>query len=169
MASIEVEEQKRWEGTTKSKINGVSKDRVWPFLADFFNWQTIFLAIESSVGVEGISGEIGCVRKVVLKPEASLGWEAKYSRWGFEKLVEIDHARKWMRYEVLDNTFGWNNYEATITLLPLQGNSEGSELVWSFSLDPVEDGRSLDTMIAAYKANLESVSARVEQLFGISK
>ncbi|XP_047312582.1 uncharacterized protein LOC124915877 [Impatiens glandulifera] len=170
MARDEATKQERWEGTVRSEIEGVSKDRVWPFLANFFHWQTIFLAIESSIGVKGISGNIGCVRNVTLKPEASLGWEGKYSRWGLEKLVEIDHTRKWMRYEVLDNTYGWNNYEATITLASLEGKTiNGSEFIWSFSLDPVEDGRSLETMIKDYKANLASASARVKQLCGVSK
>ncbi|XP_047312579.1 uncharacterized protein LOC124915873 [Impatiens glandulifera] len=169
MARNEATKQKRWEGTVRSKIKGVSKDCVWPFLADFFHWQTIFLAIESSIGVKGISGDIGCVRNVTVKPEGGFGWEANYSRWGLEKLVDVDHTRKWMRYEVLDNTFGWNNYEATITLLPFEGNTIGCEFIWSFSLDPVEDGRSLDTMMTDYKATLASVSARVKQLCGVLK
>ncbi|EOY29780.1 hypothetical protein QUC31_020591 [Theobroma cacao] len=129
------ETQTKWEGKATAELKSSTAEQIWPFLEEFCNLDKFFPDVDTCYRVEGTPGQPGLVRYCAGK----LGW-AK------EKLLTIDPTNRCLSYEVLEGSFGFKNYVATVKVLPMEGDGKpaGCKIEWSFIADPFEGWRLED-------------------------
>ncbi|KAF8393427.1 hypothetical protein HHK36_021671 [Tetracentron sinense] len=164
-----IESQKKWEGKFFAKVTGHSADEVWPLLEDFFNIHKWIPALETCHGIEGVSGQRGCVRYCAANVKPSEGSGETTINWAMEKLVAIDPVKRCFSYEIIDSSDGFTSYEATMNVLGGDNDEEDlCKLEWSFAVDPVE-GWKLEDLISFYSSTLEIMAKRMEEALQATK
>ncbi|PSS15569.1 Lachrymatory-factor synthase [Actinidia chinensis var. chinensis] len=142
---------------------------MWPLLEDFFNIHKWNSLLETCYGVEGKSGQPGCIRYCSATSNLPANPGERITKWALEKLVEIDRTERSLSYEFVDNNIGYNSHMATMKLLPFEScEGEGSEIVWSFVVNPVE-GSTLDGMVSFYDSILQGMAQKMEQTVRAAK
>ncbi|KDP33730.1 hypothetical protein JCGZ_07301 [Jatropha curcas] len=150
----------RWEGTVSGIVSGYNADQIWPLLEDFFNFHRYIPAIiDTCYGIEGTSGQPGCIRYC---SKASSSGDGSVENWAHEKLLSIDPIGKCLSYKLMENNLGFNSHMATIKLLPFESQQQsGCEVTWSFALKPIE-GSSFDNVFSIYDCAVKSFVKSVE-------
>ncbi|GMQ06393.1 hypothetical protein CsSME_00051009 [Camellia sinensis var. sinensis] len=161
------EVEKKWEGRVSAKLIGFKADQIWPFLEDFFNVHKWVSVVDTCYGVEGTSGEPGCIRYCASTSDTGSG--ETVTKWALEKLVDIDRVGQCLSYEFVDSNIGFECYMATMKLLPIKSTEgEGSEIVWSFVMNPVE-GQTQEGLVSFYNTVLQGMAQRMKQALGAAK
>ncbi|KAL9680625.1 hypothetical protein QQ045_018509 [Rhodiola kirilowii] len=144
------QEKAKWKGKATAELKSCKAEQVWPLWADFCGIHKWFPNLAASYLVEGESGsEVGSVRYCV-------GNEAM---WAKERLVEIDHEKRLMRYEVIENNVGLKGYVAAIRVWD---DVEGWCMVeWRFEAEVVE-GWGEEGLQEYVQSSLESIVKKME-------
>uniref|UniRef100_A0A7N0V869 Lachrymatory factor synthase n=1 Tax=Kalanchoe fedtschenkoi TaxID=63787 RepID=A0A7N0V869_KALFE len=145
--------QLKWEGRATAELP-YSPGQVWPLWADFCGFHRWFPLLAASYPVEGSAGgcEVGSVRCCVGRGEEPM--------WGRERLLEMDHERRVMRYEVVENNVGLRGYVATVRVREVGGG--GCEVEWSFEAEAAE-GWGEEGLREYVKSSLEAVVKKMEE------
>ncbi|KAK3213007.1 hypothetical protein Dsin_017713 [Dipteronia sinensis] len=132
---MEEEKQPKWEGKAMVELASVKAEQVWPcFDEDFCNVHKWFPGFDSCSQLQGQLGQPGLIRYGTttepLFPAADD--HEKTINWAKEKLLMIDPIQRCLSYEMLDNTYGFKSYVATIKVLPINGDGNiGCKIEWS--------------------------------------
>ncbi|XP_010051571.1 lachrymatory-factor synthase [Eucalyptus grandis] len=102
-----------------------SPDQLWPLLEDFFSLHKWVTTIDTCYGVEGVSGEPGCVRYCAGARSSADGSEDVFTDWALEKLLATDPVNKSFTYEIVDcNNVGFKSLAATMKLTAVRDAEE---------------------------------------------
>ncbi|XP_043719855.1 lachrymatory-factor synthase-like [Telopea speciosissima] len=159
------EAKPKWEGKVSAGLKGPTAEQVWPLLEDFFNLHKVFPSLTICYGIEGVSGQPGCIRYCAgfsIPSTGHNGNSAVTHSWSKEKLVAIDPSKRTMSYEMVDSNIGFNSYVSTIRVLPGNEENGSTKIEWSFVLDPVE-GWKLEDLISKYELGLQRMAKKVEE------
>ncbi|CAJ1972333.1 unnamed protein product [Sphenostylis stenocarpa] len=165
MLSTEMEKNShhnRWEGKVSAKLRNATKAQAWPLVKDFFNLHKRFPTLATCYGLHGSNGDPGCIRYCAGSSIPSNG-PARLS-WSKERLVAVDDADFWLKYEMVDSNIGFTSYESTMKVLSNGDDDEsnGCTLEWSFAVDPVE-GLELEELIRKYHVGLQLMAHKMEE------
>lgn len=117
--------------------------------------------ISTCYGIEGISGQPGCIRYCA-KTSISDDGSGEMVTWAHEKLLSIDPNERGLSYSLVENNLGFESHMATIKLLPSGSpEQEECEVIWSFSLEPIE-GQTLDATVSTYDTAIQSLKKQME-------
>ncbi|OMO96208.1 Polyketide cyclase/dehydrase [Corchorus capsularis] len=157
----------KWEGKATEELQGSKAEQIWPLVADFCNIDKFFPNMDICDRVEGSPGQPGLVRYCVSQ-----------DKWANEKLLTIDPTNLCMSYAVLENNLGFNNYVATLKVLPLptlQGDEKneydgrpcadaaaGCKIEWSFVVDPFDDGWKFEDLLSFIDYCLQFMAKKME-------
>ncbi|XP_076920553.1 lachrymatory-factor synthase-like [Bidens hawaiensis] len=155
----------KWEGKSTAELKNIKAEQIWPLFEDFctiHKWLPI-LDAEKCHQVEGVYGEPGLVRYVVLAEQSSSVLPSNItdnapSKWTNEKLLTIDPTQKSLSYEITENNLGFRCYVANIKVIDIDG---GCKIEWSFISDPV-DGMRLEDL----RGYIESIVKTVAEGMG---
>ncbi|KAJ9183908.1 hypothetical protein P3X46_007707 [Hevea brasiliensis] len=155
--------EKMWEGAVSAKLTSCRADQIWPLLEDFFNFgKCLPGTIDTCYGIEGISGQPGCIRYCAKTSISDDGSGEMTTIWANEKLLAIDPDRRCLSYSLQENSIGFKSHMATIKLLPLGSQEqEGCEVVWSFTLKPIE-GQTIDHIVSLYDSCIQAMAKHIE-------
>ncbi|BBH08358.1 Polyketide cyclase/dehydrase and lipid transport superfamily protein, partial [Prunus dulcis] len=137
------EKQLKWEGKASAELNGPEAEQVWPLLEDFFGLHKWFPTLTTCLGVEGISGQPGCVRycagfKTPVDHKREQDQDQEKVNWTKQKLLSIDPAQLIFSYSIIDGNVGFNSYISTVQVVPKEG---GCSIVWKYEVEPVRGGK----------------------------
>ncbi|CAI0441396.1 unnamed protein product [Linum tenue] len=156
----ETNDNKKWQGKVTARVTKATADQIWRLFADFFHIHKWFPNVPSSRGVHGANGHPGCVRycsgfSIPAAGEAAVSWSK-------ERLTAVDHARRFLSYEIVDCNIGFEGYESTVEIVP---DGKGCAIEWGFTVDPVESW-TLDCLVRKYESALEAAARRMEEEIG---
>ncbi|KAK3439123.1 hypothetical protein EUGRSUZ_C03767 [Eucalyptus grandis] len=136
--------------TIQALVRGSGPDQLWPLLEDFFSLHKWVTTIDTCYGVEGVSGEPGCVRYCAGARSSADGSEDVFTDWALEKLLATDPVNKSFTYEIVDcNNVGFKSLAATM------------KLTASFTVNPIEGWTEKD-LTEFYSAALRVMAERIE-------
>ncbi|KAI3845154.1 hypothetical protein MKX03_019821 [Papaver bracteatum] len=167
---MEISESK-WEGKVHAKVEGPKADQVWTILQDFFNLHKWFPTLSICYGIDGISGQPGCIRYCAGSsiPAASSNngrdGDVTITNWSTEKLVDIDSVQRSITYEIVDCNIGFKSYVSTMKVVPCNGENDedkGCLIEWSFVVDPIQ-GWELETLISKFDSGLQRMASKIEE------
>lgn len=147
-----------WEGMAVREI-AAGVEEVWEMLGTFSAMKRWNAAVEVCELVEGREGEVGCVR-----------YCAGGDRWVKEKLLEIEPAQRRFRYTILDSSYGFQGYEATLAVQPLMSYSSstrGTVAHWNFRLEPVAhlgQEKALDFLTTIFDRMMRSLEHAIANI-----
>uniref|UniRef100_A0A7N0T5N7 Lachrymatory-factor synthase n=1 Tax=Kalanchoe fedtschenkoi TaxID=63787 RepID=A0A7N0T5N7_KALFE len=148
-------QQVRWEGKGTAELSSNKAEQVWLLWADFCGVHKWFPNLAASYLVEGEPNEVGSLRYCVGKGEEPM--------WGKERLLEMDHERRVMRYEVVENNVGLKGYVATIRVSDAEGEGGGGcKVEWSFVAEAVE-GWGEEGLQRYIQSSLDSIVKKMEE------
>ncbi|OVA20238.1 Polyketide cyclase/dehydrase [Macleaya cordata] len=151
----------KWEGKVSAKVRGATADQVWPLIQDFFNLNKWYPTLKICNGIEGVSGQPGCVRYCSGFSIPAVGSDKDTINWCHEKLVSIDPVQRSLTYVISDGNIGFNSYVATWNILP---DDEGCLIDWSFSVDPVQGWR-VEDLVTKFDTGLHNMTSKIEEAF----
>ncbi|KAI3935806.1 hypothetical protein MKX01_032990 [Papaver californicum] len=167
---MEISESK-WEGKVQAKLEGSKADQVWTILQDFFNLHKWFPTLTTCYGIEGISGQPGCIRYCAGSsiPASSSSNNVRdddvtITNWSTERLVDIDSVQRSITYEIVDCNIGFKSYVSTMKVVPYNGDSDeekGCLIEWSFLVDPIQEWK-LETLISKFDSGLQLMASKIE-------
>ncbi|KAK9099057.1 hypothetical protein Syun_026102 [Stephania yunnanensis] len=166
---MEAEEvSKKWEGRVSAKVRGPRAEQVWTLLQDFFNFHNYFPSLATCHGIQGISGEPGCVR--YCSGSSIRSSDGHSGSWSQERLVAVDAKQRSFSYEISESNIGFKSYVATMKVVDIDEEEEGElkglcVIEWSFEVEAVE-GWELDDLVSMYQAGLVCMARRIEDLLG---
>ncbi|KAH6557375.1 hypothetical protein KP509_1Z118500 [Ceratopteris richardii] len=111
-------EDEIWEGVATREIEA-PEDILWEQLSNFGQIKSWHTSAEICEVVEGEKNKPGCVRYCAGGGRASDGSPA---RWVKEKLLTLDLAGRHMTYCILDSSYGFQDYKASLSVMPEYGN-----------------------------------------------
>ncbi|KAI3945270.1 hypothetical protein MKX01_035031 [Papaver californicum] len=164
---MEISESK-WEGKLQAKLEGPKADQVWIILQDFFNLHKWFPSLTTCYGIEGISGQPGCIRycagSSIPSSSSNNGRhddDVIGTNWSTERLVDIDSVQRSITYEIVDCNIGFKSYVSTMEVVPCNGDKKGCLIEWSFVVDPIQ-GWKLETLISKFDSGLKRMASQIE-------
>ncbi|KAL8111302.1 lachrymatory-factor synthase-like [Apium graveolens] len=152
-------EGKKWEGKVCTTLSKATADQIWSLYKDFFNLHKWFTGLETSYGIYGSNGELGCVRYCL---GCSIPTSDGCAAWSKEKLVAIDESNLSLSYEIVDSNIGFNSYVSTVRVSPAGAADHGCMIEWSFVVDPV-NGWRVEDLLRKYQLGLESMAMKMEE------
>ncbi|CAB4318747.1 unnamed protein product [Prunus armeniaca] len=157
------EKQLKWEGKASAELNGPEAEQVWPLLEDFFGLHKWFPTLTTCLGVEGISGQPGCVRycagfKTPVDHKREQDQDQEKVNWTKQKLLSIDPAQLIFSYSIIDGNVGFNSYISTVQVVPKEG---GCSVVWKYEVEPVE-GWKMEDLDMFIGTGLQVMASRME-------
>ncbi|XP_056163727.1 lachrymatory-factor synthase-like [Syzygium oleosum] len=158
------EAEEKWEGKVSALVRGSSPDQVWPLLEDFFSLHKWVPKIDTCYGVEGISGQPGCIRYCSVTRRSGDSLEDVVTNSALEKQLATDPANKSFSYEIVDcNTAGFESLVATMKLTAARDAEEedGCGMSWSFVVNPIEGWTEKD-LTEFYNSALRVKAERIE-------
>lgn len=151
-------EGKKWQGKVSTTLRKARAKQIWPLYKDFFNVHKWFPSLETSYGIHGSNGELGCVRYC---SGSSIPTDDGCAAWAKEKLIAIDETNLSFSYEVVESNIGFKSYVATVKISPAD-TDHGCMIEWSFVVDPV-NGWKLEDMVTKFELALESMAGKMEE------
>lgn len=148
----------KWEGKACEELKGPKAEQVWPLLEDFFSLNKWFPTLTTCLGIEGVSGQPGCVRYCAgFKTPVNSGNEIV--NWTKQKLLSINPSELSFSYSIVDGNVGFNSYVSRVKVVPTEG---GCEIEWLYEVEPVEGWKleDLDTFIGS---GLQVMARRMEE------
>ncbi|XP_030518004.2 lachrymatory-factor synthase-like [Rhodamnia argentea] len=159
------EAEEKWEGKVSAQVRCSSPDQVWPLLEDFFSLHKWIPSIDMCYGVEGLSGQPGCIRYCSITRSSTDGLEDAVTNWALEKLLATDPVNKSFSYEIVDcNPVGFKSLVATMKLTAMgdvKGEDVGCGMSWSFAVNPIE-GWTEKALTEFYGSALRVMAERIE-------
>ncbi|KAH7277445.1 hypothetical protein KP509_39G052100 [Ceratopteris richardii] len=165
-------EDEIWEGIATREIEA-PEGTIWELLSDFGQIQTWHTSAEICEIVEGENNKPGCVRYCAGGGRAIDGSPA---RWVKEKLLTLDFAGRHMTYCILDSSYGFQDYRASLSVMPgLQdvmpcvADEPNALVYWKFEMKslpgvaPQELLRFIASIFAGMMYNLERAVWRSEE------
>eukprot|EP00250_Pteridium_aquilinum_P009787 c18936_g1_i1 orf=372-968(+) len=168
------EEEVLWGKAFKWEIKGAGEDEVWEVTGDFLGvarWATSL--VESCELIEGEAHKPGCVRRVLVYPQAP----GEASTFALEKLLEMDALHHRYSYTILGGSTlpGFSlmqDYVSTFKLSSLRlvypsaeiDQENGTLLHWSFVCRPVSTLSEEEThniAFSLYQAAVNDLKARL--------
>ncbi|KAK1290657.1 Lachrymatory-factor synthase [Acorus calamus] len=149
-----------WEGKVTATLTNTTADQAWSLLKDFTNLHKILPTLQTCHLVEGVNGEIGCVRYC-----AAAGGDGVVI-WAKERLIEINPVRRFLRYVIEENKIGFRRYFASIGAVDGSnsgGGGGGCVVEWSYVADPIE-GWPKEGFEAYLRTSLEAMARRIEEI-----
>ncbi|KAL3747418.1 hypothetical protein ACJRO7_016237 [Eucalyptus globulus] len=137
------EAKEKWGGKVRALARGSGPDQVWPLLEDFFSLYKWVPTIDTCYGVEGVSGEPGCVQYCSGTRSPADGFEDVFTEWALEKLLATDPINKSFTYEIVNcNNVGISQaiaaYLPTLTAERDAEEEDGCGMSRSFTVNPIE-------------------------------
>ncbi|RZC50221.1 hypothetical protein C5167_018645 [Papaver somniferum] len=168
---MEITPESKWEGKVQAKLEGPKADQVWIILQDFFNLHKWFPSLTTCYGIEGISGQPGCIRYCAgssIPASSSINGrdgDVTITNWSTERLVDIDSVQRSITYEIVDCNIGFKSYVSTMKVVPYN-NGENDEdngclIEWSFVVDPIQ-GWELETLVSKFDSGLQRTASKIE-------
>ncbi|KAK1375801.1 lachrymatory-factor synthase-like [Heracleum sosnowskyi] len=117
-----------------------------------------FTGLETSYGIHGSNGELGCIRYCL---GCSLPTSDGCAAWSKEKLIAMDEINQTLSYEIVDSNIGFNSYVSVIRISPA-ATDHGCMIEWSFVVDPV-NGWKVEDLVTKYQLGLESMANKMEE------
>ena len=151
-------EGEKWEGKVSTRLRRARAKQIWSLFKDFFNLHKWFSGLETSYGIYGSNGELGCIRYCL---GCSIPSSDGCAAWSKEKLIAIDEINLSLSYEIVDSNIGFNSYVSTVRVSPAD-NGDGCMIEWSFVVDPV-NGLNVEDLVTKYKLGLESMTKKMEE------
>ncbi|KAK9142059.1 hypothetical protein Syun_011459 [Stephania yunnanensis] len=166
---MESKPEEKWEGKFSAKLLELKAEQVWPLIEDYCNVHRWLPTADNCHLVEGIAGQLGCVR-YCSKSSASLDGSDGAINWATERLIAVDAKERYITYEIVENNVGFGSYVATMKVLAGEGpvENDGCEIEWSFVADPVA-GWKQEGLIAFLESNLQGMAKRIEEALLVSK
>ncbi|KAF6161637.1 hypothetical protein GIB67_017275 [Kingdonia uniflora] len=156
-----VKQQLKWEGKVTAKLTGPRADQIWCFLHNgFFSLNKWLPTLYICRGVEGESGQLGCV-SYCARPSIPSQDGSSVLSWCTEKLVAVDPVQRSFSYEIVHGNIGFNSYVSTIKVIDDDADN-GCWNKWSFIVDPVP-GWILKDLICKYELGLGNMARRMEE------
>ncbi|KAK1267564.1 Lachrymatory-factor synthase [Acorus gramineus] len=154
-----------WEGKVTATLTNTTADQAWSLLKDFTNLHKILPTLQTCHLVEGVDGEIGCVRYCTAAGGDGL------VIWAKERLIEIDPVRRFLQYVIEENKIGFRRYFAKIGAVDCGsgggggggGGRGGCVVEWSYVADPIE-GWPKEGFEAYLRTSLEAMARRIEEI-----
>ncbi|POO00840.1 Polyketide cyclase/dehydrase [Trema orientale] len=157
----QVLQQPKWEGEASTELKHCKAEQVWPLLEDFFGLDKWFPTLSICLPVEGLSGQVGCVRfcagfKTPVDPDDQKEMRVN---WTKQKLLSVDPTRMTFSYSIVDGNVGFNSYVSALKVVPK--GEDGCLIEWRYEVEPVEGWKleDLDTFIGN---GLEVMARRME-------
>ncbi|GAA0179512.1 hypothetical protein LIER_29984 [Lithospermum erythrorhizon] len=150
----------KWKVNLSAKINGPTADQVWPYVQDFCNLYKIYpssisfcpKATETRPGLARYSVTIG---QSPSNATTVVGWVR-------EVLVKIRPTKKYVGYEIHENTFGISTLEASMQVVPTGNDS--CTFKWNIVATPI-DGLTYGGFASSFEVQLQGIVALIENLF----
>ncbi|OVA20240.1 Polyketide cyclase/dehydrase [Macleaya cordata] len=164
------EPQQKWEGKASAKLIGHPANQVWPLFEDFLTIHKWLPGVDTCNLVEGVPGQPGCIRYCSGTAVPSDGIDEAPISWVKENLLSIDSIQRCISYEVIEGNIGFENYIATIKLVSVedQDGQSGSEIEWSFVVDPIKGWRFED-LVSYVDSSVHAIAKRMEEALEASK
>ncbi|KAI5081588.1 hypothetical protein GOP47_0001331 [Adiantum capillus-veneris] len=124
------EEEVMWEGMVRREMQA-GVEEAWEMVGRFGKVKSWYASVEVCV-VEGQEDEPGCVRFLAGGGKAADG---SPQRWVREKLLATHPTQRCFSYCILDSSYGFQGYTATLSILP--DESARALAHWTFQLHPV--------------------------------
>ncbi|XP_078438706.1 lachrymatory-factor synthase-like [Wolffia australiana] len=150
--------EERQGGRVEEEVRRATAEQVWKML-DFCAIDKIMPSVASSERVEGVEGEVGCVRRCVGKP-VDLGGEEGFVAVAEEKLVSMDREERRFGYRVGENNLGLRGYEAEMRVV--EGGDDGCRIEWSFEAESYGNWGSRDAFRESLGEALRGIVQRIE-------
>lgn len=149
----------KYEGKAAAEVKRCKAAQMWPLWADFCNIHEWFPNLASCTLVEGVVGnEVGSVRYCVGEEV-----DGRETMWAKERLMEMEHEKRLMRYEVLENSVGLKGYVAEIRVYDKEEEGGGGCMVeWWFKADTV-DGWEEEVFHGYVQSSLEFIVKKMEE------
>ncbi|GAB4839031.1 hypothetical protein Ancab_028559 [Ancistrocladus abbreviatus] len=131
----------KWHGKAYAQLLGPTAEQVWPLFADFFalnKWYPTPICLP----VGGISGQPGCVRYCAGFKTHLHQDDENHVNWTKQKLLSINPDKMTFTYNIIDSNVGFDNYVATVNVLP---KDDGCAIEWLYEVDPA-DGWTLEDL-----------------------
>ncbi|GAA0162675.1 hypothetical protein LIER_18714 [Lithospermum erythrorhizon] len=151
-----------WKVNLSAKINGPTADEVWPYVADFCNLYKIY---PSSVSFcdKGTEGRPGLFRySITIAQSPSTPNATVVAGWVREELVKISVTKKYVAYEMHENTGGITMLKASMQVVP-SGN-KGCTFKWNIEAAPIA-GFTYKLFADSFEASLTGMVALIQSLF----
>ncbi|KAI4304126.1 hypothetical protein MLD38_039678 [Melastoma candidum] len=157
------ETEQIWRGEVSATAEGCSPDQVWPLFQDYFNLHEYHPFLDTCYGMEGVSGQPGCVRYCA---SSHVSNREGVLLWSHEKLLAIDPEAKRLTYEITKSNAGFDSLCATVKLTPVTDRRERGAcgLACSFVTKPVP-GWTLEELVRVYQGVIESLAEKVASRF----
>lgn len=163
----QVLDQPKWEGKASAELKWCKAEQVWPLLEDFFGLDKWFPTLSVCLPVEGLSGQVGCVRfcagfKTPVDNDHNKTADEKEMRvnWTKQKLLSIDPTRMAFSYSIVDGNVGFNSYISAVEVVP-QGK-DGCRIEWKYEVEPVE-GWKPEYLEGFISNGLKVMASRMEE------
>lgn len=162
-SSLILSEPEKWQGKACVELKGAKAEQIWPLLEDFFTLNKWFPTLTTCIGIEGVSGQPGCVRYCAgFKTPANNGDEIM--NWTKQKLLSIDRGEMCFCYAIADGNVGFNGYVSRVKVV---ATGSDCEIEWAYEVDPV-DGWKLEDLDNFIGSGLEVMAKRMEEyLLGV--
>ncbi|KAF8036229.1 hypothetical protein BT93_C2058 [Corymbia citriodora subsp. variegata] len=145
------EAEKKWEMKVSAPVRDSSPDQIWPLLQDFFNLHEWLPTIDVCYGVEGMSGQPGCVRYSAVTKISTDSSEEAVINWAL------------FSYEIVDsNMLGFKSLVATTELAQVKDAEKGATAItWTSAANPIE-GWTEKGLTEFYDSALQGMAERIE-------
>ncbi|KAF8036233.1 hypothetical protein BT93_C2061 [Corymbia citriodora subsp. variegata] len=157
------EAEKKWEIKVSARVRDSSPNQIWPLLQDFFNLNEWLPMLDVCYGVEGMSGQPGCIRYSAVTKISTDGSEEVVTDWALEKLLAIDPVNKSFSYEIVDsNMLGFKSLVETTEPAQVKDAEKGATAVtWTSVANPIE-GWTEKGLTEFYGSALQGMAERIE-------
>ncbi|KAK1425982.1 hypothetical protein QVD17_14649 [Tagetes erecta] len=146
---------KKWQGKATTQLKTTPPEQIWALLQDFCNFNKWLTTLDTCHQVQGVDGVVRYCATIVDQPPTSV------VKWCHEKLLEIDHVNKCLKYEIGENNMGFGCYVAEMKVVEVDGGC-GCMVEWLFTADPV-DGMRLEDLCGYLESSLKAMGERMEK------